>query len=318
MNPDKRTNSKASFLSIIIPVFNEEENVAILFSEIEKAVTQIQYRCEIIFIDDGSSDNTFETLKELKHQQQKDSPIDLKIIRFSRNFGQTATIQAGFDRAQGEIIVCMDGDLQNDPADIPKLLAKVDEGYDVVSGWRKRRQDNWLTRVLPSKVANYLIAIITGVPIHDNGCSLKAYRSSVIRSVQLYSDMHRFIPAMTTIVGAMVGEVVVNHRPRLFGQSKYGLSRAWKVMFDLITVKMLIRFYSRPILWFAAFGMIFLLLGVTLGLTSTFLFLEGNPSLVLSTSSILFLFLFGNLLSWGLLAEFFMKVRTITFKTQSK
>jgi len=216
-------------------------------------------------------------------------------------------MQAGFDHAKGEIIVSLDGDLQNDPADIPKLIQKLDEGYDVVCGWRKERKDKALTRILPSKVANWMIGKITGVPIHDNGCSLKAYRSSVIKSVKLYSDMHRFIPAVATMADASIAEVVVNHRSRKFGKTKYGLSRIWKVLSDIVTIKMLIHFHNQPILWFALLSLVFAFLGIGFGIVSIVTYFEGARSIVYPAASFLFLSLFGSFLSWGILAEFLIR-----------
>jgi glycosyltransferase involved in cell wall biosynthesis len=297
-------------ISIVIPIYNEEDNVDILYQEIRGSVDQLQKPYEIIFIDDRSSDASFERLKIIKEREQNEEKhfAQTRIIRFARNFGQTAAMQAGFDQARGNVIVSLDGDLQNDPNDIPKLLSKLDEGYDVVCGWRKDRQDKKVTRIIPSRVANWLIAKVTGVPIHDNGCSLKAYRSSVIKSVRLYSDMHRFIPAVTTLVGSRIAEIVVNHRPRKYGTTKYGLSRVWKVLFDMITIKMLIHFHNRPFLWFAIIGFVFGIIGLGLGITSVFLFLQGVQSIVYPATSFLLLSLFGSLLSWGLLAEFFVKM----------
>ena len=297
-------------ISIVIPVHNEEDNIEILYKEIRDSVDQLNRPYEIIFVDDGSSDTTFKCLKKIKEKEQEERLIlvQTRIIRFSRNFGQTAAMQAGFDHAMGDFIVSLDGDLQNDPNDIPKLLSKLNEGYDLVCGWRKDRKDKALTRILPSKVANWLIGKITGVPIHDNGCSLKAYRSSVIKSVKLYSAMHRFIPAMTTLTGARIAEMVVNHRPRKYGTTKYGLSRTWKVMFDMITIKMLIHFHNRPLLWFAGLGLIFCFFGFVLGTASVLLFVQGERSIIFPAASFLLLFLFGSLLSWGLLAEFFVKI----------
>ena len=297
-------------ISIVIPIYNEEENVDILYQEIRSSVDQLQKPYEIIFIDDRSSDNSFECLKGIKEREQNEEKhlAQTRIIRFARNFGQTAAMQAGFDQARGNVIVSLDGDLQNDPNDIPKLLSKLDEGYDVVRGWRKDRQDKKVTRIIPSRVANWLIAKVTGVPIHDNGCSLKAYRSPVIKSVRLYSDMHRFIPAVTTLVGSRIAEIVVNHRPRKYGTTKYGLSRIWKVLFDIITIKMLIHFHNRPLLWFAIIGFVFGIIGLGLGMTSVFMFLQGIQSIVYPAASFLLLSLFGSLLSWGLLAEYFVKM----------
>jgi len=297
-------------ISLVISVYNEEDNVEILYREIRNSVDQMKKPYEIIFVDDGSSDNTFECLNNIKEKEghKKTKLSQTSIIRFSRNFGQTAAMQAGFDHAKGDVIISLDGDLQNNPRDIPQLFNKLDEGYDVVCGWRRDRKDKTLSRIIPSKVANWLIGKITGIHIHDSGCSLKAYRSSVIKSMNLYSDMHRFIPAMSTIEGARVTEIVVNHRPRKYGKTKYGLTRTWKVLFDLITIQMLIYFHERPLLWFSILGFIFFLFGIGLAILSVIVFLRGVQSIVYSAASFLFFFLFGSLLSWGLLAEFFIKI----------
>ena len=229
-------------LSIVVPVYNEEDNVRPLFEKIQTACEAIGDAYEVLFVDDGSKDKTFTVLSELSKQAPQ-----LAVIRFQKNAGQTAAMAAGFEFAQGQRIISMDGDLQNDPSDIPKLLEKLDEGYDLVCGWRKERQDKLLTRRVPSIVANWIIAQVTGVPIHDNGCSLKAYRASVIKQVLLYGEMHRFIPAMSTVAGARIAEIVVSHHPRRFGKSKYGLGRVWRVMLDIIAFKFIISvFTSRP------------------------------------------------------------------------
>ena len=233
---------KKPILSIVVPVYNEEENVRLLFEKIQAVCETIGETYEVLFVDDGSQDATFAVLSELSEQRS-----ELKVIRFKKNAGQTAAMAAGFEFAQGQRIISMDGDLQNDPADIPKLLEKLDEGYDLVCGWRKERQDKFLTRRVPSIVANWIIGKVTRVPIHDNGCSLKAYRASVIKQVPLYGEMHRFIPAMSTMVGAHIAEIVVTHHPRQFGKSKYGLGRVWRVMLDIIAFKFIISvFASRP------------------------------------------------------------------------
>lgn len=230
------------FLSIIIPVYNEEDNVCLLFKKIQTVCQTIDETYEVIFIDDGSTDGTFAILSELSEQEPQ-----LAVIKFKGNAGQTAAMAAGFEFAKGERIISMDGDLQNDPADIPKLLEKLDEGYDLVCGWRKERKDNVWLRLIPSMVANWIIGKVTRVPIHDNGCSLKAYRASVIKQVLLYGDMHRLIPAMSTVVGARITEVVVTHHPRRFGKSKYGLGRIWRVMLDIIAFKLIISvFRGKP------------------------------------------------------------------------
>ena len=229
-------------LSIVVPVYNEEENVRPLFEKIQMVCEAIGDAYEVLFVDDGSKDKTFAVLSELSEQAP-----ELVVIRFQKNAGQTAAMAAGFEYARGQRIISMDGDLQNDPSDIPKLLEKLDAGYDLVCGWRKERQDKFLTRRVPSIVANWIIGKVTGVPIHDNGCSLKAYRTSVIKEVPLYGEMHRFIPAMSTVAGARIAEIVVSHHPRRFGKSKYGLGRIWRVMLDIIAFKFIISvFTSRP------------------------------------------------------------------------
>ena len=227
-------------LSIVVPVYNEEENVRLLFEKIQAVCETIGETYEVLFVDDGSHDKTFAVLSELSKQEPQ-----LIVVRFQKNAGQTAAMAAGFEYARGQRIISMDGDLQNDPTDIPKLLQKLDEGYDLVCGWRKDRQDKFLTRRVPSIVANWIIGKVTGVPIHDNGCSLKAYRSSVIKQVSLYGEMHRFIPAMSTVVGARIAEIVVTHHPRRFGKSKYGLGRIWRVMLDIIAFKFIISVFAQ-------------------------------------------------------------------------
>ena len=228
------------YLSIVVPVYNEEENVLPLYEKIRKVCESIGKTYEVLFVDDGSEDKTFEVLSEMRDQ----SP-HLSVIRFQENAGQTAAMAAGFEFAQGENIISMDGDLQNDPADIPQLLEKLDEEYDLVCGWRKERQDKFWTRRLPSVIANWIISKVTGVAIHDNGCSLKAYRAEVIKQVPLYGEMHRFIPAMSTVVGARIAEIVVKHHPRRFGTSKYGMSRIWRVILDILAFKLILSVFAQ-------------------------------------------------------------------------
>ena len=228
------------YLSIVVPVYNEEENVRPLYEKISTVCESIGVTYEVLFVDDGSNDRTYEVLTELR-----ESTPQLSIIKFQENAGQTAAMAAGFEYAQGERIISMDGDLQNDPADIPKLLLKLDEDYDLVCGWRKERQDKFWSRRVPSVIANWIISLVTGVAIHDNGCSLKAYRSEVIKQVPLYGEMHRFIPAMSTIVGARIAEIVVKHHPRRFGTSKYGLGRIWRVILDILAFKLIISVFAR-------------------------------------------------------------------------
>ncbi len=228
------------YLSIVVPVYNEEENVKPLYEKIRTVCESIGETYEVLFVDDGSRDKTFEVLSELREGEPH-----LAVIRFQKNAGQTAAMAAGFEFAQGERIISMDGDLQNDPADIPHLLKKLDEDYDLVCGWRRERQDKFWTRRVPSVVANWIISQVTGVGIHDNGCSLKAYRAEVIKQVPLYGEMHRFIPAMSTVVGARIAEIVVKHHPRRFGTSKYGLGRIWRVMLDILAFKLILSVFAR-------------------------------------------------------------------------
>lgn len=235
-------------ISVVIPVFNEEENVGELYGRLT-AVLGDEPGTEYIFVDDGSSDATFERLREIC---QRD--VRVRVIRFRRNFGQTAALSAGIDHARGEIIIPMDGDLQNDPTDIPRLLAKINEGYDVVSGWRKNRQDSFRRR-LPSTIANRLISWISGVRLHDYGCSLKAYRKDVLEGVRLYGEMHRFVPIYASWQGARVTELAVMHHPRTRGKSKYGLERTMKVVLDMVVVKFLSSYSTKPIYVFGGFGL---------------------------------------------------------------
>lgn len=228
------------YLSIVVPVYNEEENVQPLYEKIRTVCGAIGLTYEVLFVDDGSEDNTYEVLSELRETE-----TNISVIKFQENAGQTAAMAAGFEYAQGERIISMDGDLQNDPADIPQLLDKLDEDYDLVCGWRKERQDKFWSRRVPSVIANWIISLVTGVAIHDNGCSLKAYRSEVIKQVPLYGEMHRFIPAMSTVVGARITEIVVKHHPRRFGTSKYGLGRIWRVILDILAFKLILSVFAR-------------------------------------------------------------------------
>ncbi len=239
-------------LSVVVPVYNEEESVALLCEKIHTAVSGLGLSYEIVLVDDGSTDRTWELLNE-----QAATYPGLRLIRFRRNFGQTAAMSAGLRESKGETVVTLDADLQNDPADIPLLLKRMGEGYDVVSGWRKDRKDPFINRRLPSMLANGLISKITGVHLHDYGCTLKAYRREVMQNVHLYGEMHRFIPALADWVGGKVTEVPVNHRARQFGTSKYGISRTFKVILDLFTVKFLLHYSKGPMQIFGKIGMWF-------------------------------------------------------------
>ncbi len=248
MPPNQKTvkkefmnNAEIHRLSIVVPLYNEAENVRPLFEKIQAVCDELDFAYELLFVDDGSRDDTFAELTEI----HKIASGTVKVIRFGKNAGQTAAMAAGFEFAQGQRIISMDGDLQNDPADIPKLLQKLDEGYTLVCGWRKARQDKFWTRRVPSVAANWIIAKVTGVPIHDNGCSLKAYRAETIKRIPLYGEMHRFIPAMATLVGARISEIVVTHHPRQFGTSKYGLARIWRVIIDIFAFKAIITVFAH-------------------------------------------------------------------------
>lgn len=238
-------------ISVVVPVLNEEESLPLLHQRLTEALAGSGYSYEVIIVDDGSTDRSFEIMQELQAQDEH-----LRVVRFRRNYGQTAAFSAGFDRAQGDVVITIDADLQNDPADIPALMAKMAEGYDVVSGWRVDRQDRFLDRRLPSIAANTLIRWITGVHIHDNGCSLKAYRRDVLADVRLYGEMHRFLPSLAYAAGGRVTEIPVKHHPRRFGKAKYGLSRTLKVLLDIIAVRFLMSFSTRPIHIFGLLGLL--------------------------------------------------------------
>lgn len=292
-------------ISIIVPVYNEEGNIARLHERITKTLDMLPNSSEIIFINDGSRDGS---AKELREVAQKDSRV--KVIRFSKNFGQTAAMSAGFTHATGEIIIPMDADLQNDPADIPNLLAKLEEGYDVVSGWRKDRKDKSISRKLPSFIANRMIAFITGVTIHDYGCSLKAYRKEVLDGVHLYGEMHRFIPAYAAWNGARVTEIPVTHHPRTIGKSKYTISRTLKVVLDLLVVKFLTTYMSRPIHFFGVLGLLSIIFGFATGIFAVILKIVYAVSFIVTPLPLLtvFLILLGvHFVLLGLLAEILMR-----------
>ena len=243
------------YVSVVVPVYNELDSIPTLLAEIHDALTPLGKPYEVVLVDDGSDDGSWEAICELR----ADYP-ELIALRLSRNFGQTAALMAGIDRSRGEIVITIDGDLQNDPADIPRMIEKIEEGYEIVSGWRRRRKDRFLTRRLPSLLANALIRWVTGLAIHDQGCSLKAYRGGILRSISLYSDFHRFVVPLTQLGGARVTEIETNHRPREFGRSKYGVGRTLRVMADLVTLTMITRFSDRLFFWFLIFAALPLLL----------------------------------------------------------
>ncbi len=298
------TDKKPPLLSIVSPLLNEQDNLPALYGQITQALDG-RYEYEIIFIDDGSTDTSFQILQDLHRSDPR-----VRVIRFRRNFGQTAALSAGFAYARGDVVVALDADLQNDPADIPMLVAKLDEGFDVVSGWRKKRHDKALTRRLPSRIANWMISRITEVRLHDYGCTLKAYRREVLAETRLYGEMHRFIPALASWSGAKVTECVVNHRPRTAGKAKYGLGRTLKVVLDLMTVKFLGSFSTKPIYVFGGLGLFTALLAILFGWIVVYEKLaggedmSGNPLLLLSAVLIITTIQF---ILMGLLAELLVR-----------
>lgn len=306
-------NSKV-WVSVVVPVYNEVKNVPLLHEKLLVAMAKVGKPWEVIFVDDGSWDGSLQAMEKLAALDSK----HVRVVALRRNFGQTAAISAGIDYADGEVIVLMDADLQNDPADIPKLLAEIENGYDLVSGWRKFRKDNWLTRTMPSMIANWLISRVTRVHLHDYGCTLKAYRREVLTGFRLYGEMHRFIPAYAGYVGAKITEVPVQHHPRQHGQSKYGLERTVKVVLDLFTVKFLSGYINKPIYLFGGTGIGFGLVGI-LGLVYLFIrkyFLGTGvvDSPIFLLSALLFVLGVQSILL-GLIAE--MMVRTY-HESQSK
>ncbi len=287
-------------LSIIVPLFNEAENIPRLYTETTEALELAGHSYELILVDDGSQDASYERLTEIAADDKR-----VKVIRLRRNFGQTAAMSAGFEAARGEIILPMDGDLQNDPKDISRLVAKVAEGFDIVSGYREKRQDKFLTRRLPSILANSLISRMTGVHLRDYGCTLKAYRKEVLQKVSLYGELHRFVPALASQAGARVTEIPVNHRARQAGVSKYGIDRTIRVILDLITVKFLLKYSTRPMQLFGKWGLMAFLTGGLSGVATLYMKFQGlamnrNPLLVLTA----FLFFAGaQFFAIGLLGE---------------
>lgn len=300
-------------LSIVIPIYNEEENLPILYEKLKENLDKITDKYEILLVNDGSTDRSWEIIKDLAN---KDNHI--VGVNFRKNFGQTAAMSAGFELAKGEVIITMDGDLQNDPSDIPKLLEILDKGYDIVSGWRKDRKDAFISRTLPSRIANWLISKVTGVHLHDYGCSLKAYRSEVAKELDYYGEMHRFLPALAKSVGAKITEVPVKHHPRIYGKSKYGISRTFKVLLDLFLVKFLLDYRTKPLRVFGGVGLLLLITGFLSLFYLIFLKLfmgediGQRPLLIFGT----LLFLSGiQLLSTGIIAE--LLIRTY-YEAQSK
>lgn len=300
-------------VSVIIPIYNEEENINILYERLNSTLNSSNLCYEIIFVDDGSKDKSLELLKNIQKNDEK-----VVVISFRRNFGQTAAFMAGFDIAKGDVIVTMDGDLQNDPDDIPRLIDKIKEGYDVVSGWRKKRKDPFLNRRLPSMIANWIISKSTGISLHDYGCSLKAFRKEIIKNLRLYGEMHRFIPAVAAQIGAKITEVETTHHPRLYGKSKYGISRTFKVILDLIMVKFFQSFFTKPLRAFGFLGLFSSFIGFLIAIKLTFekfyygRDIGGRPLLTLS---VLLIIVGIQLIGMGLLGEFLVR---IYFESQNK
>lgn len=292
-------------LSIILPIYNEEGSLEQLYREIKGVLGGISSEYEIIAINDGSADKSSEIIKKIAL-----GDLNFKVINFRKNYGQTAAISAGIDFAKGEVLIPLDADLQNDPNDIPKLLAKIGEGFDVVSGWRKNRKDSF-SRRFPSQVANWLISFITGVYLHDYGCTLKAYKKEIVKDIRFYGEMHRFMPAYASWNGARIAEIEVNHRPRIHGKAKYGFSRIFKVLLDLLTVKFLMTYLAKPIHFFGLIGLILLFLGFVSGLATFILkFIVGislrSTQLPLLTA---FLAIIGvQFILMGLLAEILIRI----------
>jgi glycosyltransferase involved in cell wall biosynthesis len=292
-------------VSVVIPIYNELESTPLLVEAIATACRSANLNYEIVAVDDGSTDGTTRLLKNLAEERQ-----DLRAVLLRRNYGQTAAMAAGFHHAQAPVIVTLDGDLQNDPADIPDLLQKLDEGYDLVSGWRKHRQDDALTRLLPSKIANWLISNATGVNLHDYGCSLKAYRAEVVADMNLYGELHRFLPALAFIEGAKIAEIPVSHHARQFGKSKYGLDRTFRVLMDLLTIYFMRRFLTRPMHAFGWFGLSSTIVGLGIGFYLTYIKLAFGESIgnrPLLTLAVLMVLGGLELFCFGLLAELMMR-----------
>ena len=274
---DSSIDQTAPELSLFLPVLDEEENLRPMHAKIQSALDSLGKTAEVIYVDDGSTDKSLAILKDIAADDDR-----VRVISLRRNYGQTAAMSAGIDAAKGEILIPMDADLQNDPADIARLLKKLDEGYDVVSGWRKNRQDKLVSRKIPSQVANRIISWIGGVPLHDYGCSLKAYRREVIQDVKLYGEMHRFIPIYASWAGARVAEIPVDHHARTMGKSKYGISRTIKVVFDLITIKFMAEYHTKPLYVFGAFGMIAFAIAMVAGLWALVLKIVEGVSFILT------------------------------------
>ena len=296
--------TKEPEISLFLPVLDEEENLVPMHAKIAAALAELDRKAEIIFVDDGSTDRSLAILKEIAEKDDR-----VRVISLRRNYGQTAAMAAGIDAAKGEILIPMDADLQNDPADIKRLLEKLDEGFDVVSGWRKNRQDKLISRKIPSQIANRIISWIGGVHLHDYGCSLKAYRRDVLQDVRLYGEMHRFIPIYASWAGARVTEIPVDHHARTMGKSKYGISRTVKVIFDLMTIKFMASYQTKPIYVFGTFGMLAFFLSLIAGIWAIVLKIDGTSFILtpLPVITVVMLAISVQFFLMGLLAELLVR-----------
>ncbi|MGM0365720.1 MAG: glycosyltransferase family 2 protein [Actinomycetota bacterium] len=299
-------NNSTTEISVIVPIYNEEKNIKALSSRLKETLEGTGLSYEVLLIDDGSRDSSWEEMVKIHQQDNR-----FRAIKLRRNFGQTAAMSAGFDYCRGEIAVTLDADLQNEPEDIPKLIEEINKGYDVVSGWRKNRKENYITRRFPSRMANWLISFLTGVRLHDFGCTLKAYKKDVIKNTKLYGEMHRYIPALASWMGINVSEVIVSHNPRKHGKSKYGLNRIFKVFLDIITLKFLLSFSTKPIQIFGLFGIIVGTLGGILTLILIiqrifFLISLGNRPLFILAIFLVFIGI--QFITFGLLAELNIRI----------
>ena len=306
VSPSESPPTAVPEISLVIPVLNEEGNLPKLYQEITDVLEAYGKAYEIVFVDDGSTDASFALLSSLHHRDPR-----VRVVRFRKNFGQTAAMAAGFAEARAPAIVTLDADLQNEPRDIPLLLERLDKGFDIVCGWRRDRKDPFFSRKLPSTLANWLISVTTGVHLHDYGCTLKAFRSEVVKNLQLYGEMHRFIPAVASGIGVSIDEVVVGHRPRTLGQSKYGISRTFRVILDLMTVKFLLSYSSRPLQVFGSAGFLMGVVGFSFGAYLTWVKfalgqpIAGRPLLLLAS-----LLMLGGLqlVSLGLIGELLVRL----------
>ena len=297
-------NNITQLISIIIPVFNEGESIAYLLDEVLNVMQNNKLNCELIVVNDGSNDNTSIVLDELTIKVK-----ELSVISLRKNYGQTAAMAAGFDNSKGEIVITLDGDLQNDPNDIPKLISHINEGYDLICGWRYERKDKLISRRIPSKIANKLIANVTGLKLHDYGCSLKAFKKEIVDDIKLYGELHRFLPVLANIEGAKIKEIKVNHRSRKYGSSKYGIDRTFRVLMDLLTVWFMTKFLTRPMYGFGFFGIVSIL--ISFGMTSYLFIIKLLGNDIGNRPMLMFALILGiagvQLFSFGLLGELLIR-----------